>query len=881
MLACFPCENLSKFVQVSERADARELTMTLEGLRREGWNKADTRDPGVYCAVCGRALTFDVIANGLVDDRIDYLKPDAFDASAVADELRGLRPDAAWNVLDVPARAASFGELASDVHPSVIEALRRTGRATLYRHQAQAVDAALRGENVVQATSAGSGKSLGFTLPVLDRLIRDPAATAVVMFPLLALANDQLNALARLGTADDPWVDDSALDLTLGEGIEPIRVARLDGSTPAYAKKAIRDHARLLITTPDQVHLSVLRMAVRKYADGSSWRRLLGGLSVVVLDEIHTYQGVFGSNVAQVLRRLRRASAAHGASPQFLTASATIGNPVDLAERLTGTGPFTLVDQDGSPVRPRKILICNPPPLAEQASKTKPKHVADEAGRVAPQTVAIELIPSGALASTEHAPVRTICFARSRHEVFQLAQRLKAALTSLHRPELADAVAPYAATFTSEARQDQESKIRDGSTLAVVSTNALELGIDIPSLSLAVLIGYPGQLSSFRQRAGRVGRAGEGLVVLIVGDDPLQQYLAQRPEELARLLEARAEDVVVNPEAREVLRRYGIQAAAADLGGLAFEDAEYFGKEAVESYLADAVGPPKASYRGRDYWFLGDTDEDAYENLRSPGGADSYTVQAVQGQKKTAIGTIDGATAPRDAFQSAVWTTPDGTYEITGFSTKTHEVFARGPLALPYSTRGMAQDTVTLLDVVASPAEVSGAAMAYGALSIARSVHSFKKITLAGTETTEQVPSGGKWPPVEFLTEGLALSIPAEWLAGGAWDADGALRALEHVLLALSPRVVACDPIDLDANTQHNTLYLYDSFGGGIGISRPAFERFDEIVDLGVRVVGGCPCETGCPGCVHSARRPDGNRGLSKEGGLDLLGRLAGSSARI
>jgi DEAD/DEAH box helicase domain-containing protein len=876
VLGCFDCRNLAAFVQVSSRRDARTLTQTAShGLKAATWDRPDDRDPGVYCAQCGHGLEADTRALGLVDDRVDFVRPQSFDVDSSAAELMGLRPDATWSELLVPARDAMFGPMPTRLHPAIVEGLQRTGRRELFTHQVSAIAGALRGANVVQATAAGSGKSLGLLVPVLDALLRDPSATAIAVFPLLALANDQLSALSRFGLRPDEWRNESSFDLVLDPDLPAIRVARYDSATFEHEKLEARGYGRLLVTTPDSIHASVLRMAARRYADGSSWFALLRGLSYVVLDEIHVYQGVFGSNVANVIRRLRRAAAWHGGDPRFLLASATIGNPLELAESLTGTGPFALVDNDGSPQRARRILICNPPMSSEQtlkrAAAVSGKEI-ENVGRVAPQTVAIDLVVNGALASPAHPPVRTICFGRSRVEVFALTKRIKGRLKDLHAAELADMVEPYAATLLSDDRVRAEGKLRDGSTLAVVSTNALELGIDVPDLSIAVLCGYPGQVSSFRQRAGRVGRVGQGLVVLIVGDDPLQQFIARDPSALEALLAGRAEDVVINPAAPEIVRRYGLAAGSDDLGGVAFEDCVYFGEDAVNGWLADAAGSPDVEHRGVAYWRQ-PSPPDSYPSLRSSGANASYLVVAKAGAERTPVGVIDAATAPRDAFVGAIWSGPEHLYRVVGFDEKSHQIFCEGPIDSPYLTRGIPVDTVTVdADLVAVRA-LSTARAGYAELSIQRSVFSYKQVLISGGEHTHPVESP-RWPPVTFRTEGLHLRLDAGWTAGLGCDPRDAVKGLEHVLLSLSPVVVACDPNDLNAASDGATIYLYDSFGSGIGLSRVAFERLEEIVDLGHRLVTSCACQNGCPSCVFLARRPDGNQGVSKSGAIALLARL-------
>lgn len=886
MLACWDCRNLENFVQVSPRGDARSVQQSSSGLKPLSWDQADTRQPGLYCASCGSPIEGEVDQLGLDDSRLDFVEPQDFRAELLVEELKALRPDAHWERLELPAQDPRFRDLDADLAPPVAAALSRTGRQRLYTHQADAVEAALRGGHVVQATPAGSGKSLGFVLPVLDTLVREPDATALFIFPLKALANDQLAGLARFSVDDDPWLDHSSFDLRLTADSEPIRVGRYDGSTLKHEQVEVRRSARLIIATPDMLHASVLRMAHQTYKDKTSWAPFLRGLRFVVLDEIHSYQGVFGSAVANVLRRLRRVANRCGMDPKFLTASATIGNPVDLAERLTGVSPFELVDNDGSGRRSRVVLICNPPERDKEAATTKAQATKKErddeagepgeAGRIAPQTIAIDVVSKAALASESHLPIRTIGFCQSRNAVFQLSKRIQGSLTELKRADLADHVAPYAATFLADDRVEEEGKLRDGTTLAIISTSALELGIDIPDLSLAVLVGYPGQISSFRQRAGRVGRTGEGLAVLIVGDDPLQQFLARDPEALQRLLAARAEDVVLNAEAPEIARRYGLAPAQEEFGGIAYEDASYFGAEVVDDWLRDATGPPTTEIRGIGYWHQ-PWGEDPYANLRSSVSGKSYTVVAASKRDRKAIGVIDEASAPRDAFVPAIWTGPGGDlYRVVGFEQDRAEIYCEGPIEAGFQTRGVSIDRVEVLGEHHPVAQHGDARVGYGVLRITRQVFSYRQQHFSGVEKSFPVERG--WPPVEFVTDGLFLESQPEWFADDQ-ERESVLRSVEHVLLSVAPALIACDPYDLDASSDRHGVYVYDSFGGGLRLSEVLFHRIDELTQLGLEVVGTCPCASGCPSCIMLSRRPDGNKGLSKAGALMLLGRLNSAAA--
>ena len=541
-----------------------------------------------------------------------------------------------------------------------------------------------------------------------------------------------------------------------------------------------------------------------------------------------------------------------------------IGNPVELAEQLTGLRPFHLVDEDGSARRNRIVLVCNPPlRSAEQAGEGE-----DEPRRLAPQTVAIDLVCEAALASDLHEPVRTIAFSRSRNAVFGLAKRVQNRLKDLRRADLADAVAPYAATFLANDRQDAEKRLRDGSTLAIFSTNALELGIDIPDLSFAVLEGYPGQISSFRQRIGRVGRSGEGVAVLIVGDDPLQQYLARDPSSLSGLLDARAEDVIVNPQAVEIAQRFGLAPAVEEMGGIAYEDAEFFGSELVNRWLREVAGAPARTVGDRAY-FAVPTDLEPYQSIRNAAGGRSFTVYRVDRRDREPIGTLDEASCPRDAFVPAIWSGPNGdTYRVIDYSLDPPEILCEDAPDVNYLTRGILVDRVDVERDLRTPVVMPRSAVGYGVLHIHRQVVGYREQLISGAERTKDLVRG--WPPIDFQTDGLYIQIDPSW-TDDEEDRDGAVRAFEHVLLSAAPVVVACDPHDFDASSDRQAVYLYDTFGGGLRQSEAVFDRLDEIMQIGREIVATCPCASGCPGCVMLSRRPDGNFGLSKKGAQSIF----------
>src|SRR5215212_9778705 len=396
----------------------------------------------------------------------------------------------------VNAKPGHERPIPGELHPEVADALRARGIDRLWSHQAEAIHAAWAGPMIV-TTGTASGKSLCFNLPTLDVLCRDSRARALYLYPTKALAQDQARALNALG-------------------VKRARPAIYDGDTPKEQRSAIRRDANVVLTNPDMLHLGIL-------PNHPAWANFLANLAVVVVDEAHVYRGVFGSHVANVLRRLRRIAAAHGTAPRVLLASATIGNPAELAERLTGLDDVTVIERDGSPVTKRTIAMWNPP-ITDEKLGTRRSVLSEAADLLA------ELVVQGA---------RTIVFMKSRKAVELMAKFTQLALEDLGHGKLAERIAPYRAGYTPQQRRELERRLVEGELLGVVSTDALELGIDIGSLDAAICVTFPGTVASLRQMWGRAGRRGRGLAVYVAGEDALDQFFCRHPDEfLERPVEA-------------------------------------------------------------------------------------------------------------------------------------------------------------------------------------------------------------------------------------------------------------------------------------------------------------------------------------------------------
>jgi len=463
-----------------------------------------------------------------------------------------------------PARAADTVPIPGDLHPAVRAGLHRVGIDSLYTHQAAALDAAAGGP-VVVTTGTASGKSLCFNLPALDVLCSDTGARALYLYPTKALAQDQARALH-------------------GFGLPALRPAIYDGDTPRAERAAIRRRANLVLTNPDMLHVGIL-------PNHSAWGDLFANLAAVVVDEAHVYRGVFGSHVANVLRRLRRIAQAYGTQPRFLLASATIANPLELAERLTGLDDFSLIDADGAPKAARRIAIWNPP-------------LTDEAigARRSPLPEAAEL-----LASLVAEGARTICFMKSRKGVELIARYAQSELRTRGEPGLADRIAPYRAGYTPAQRRELEAKLTAGDLLGVVTTDALELGIDIGSLDAAISVTFPGTVASLRQQWGRAGRRGRGLALYVAGEDALDQFFCRHPDEF---LDRPVEAAILDHESEQI--HLGHLRCAAHEGPLSAGDADTLGPRweahAQRLVAAGALRERRGTYVPRSPRTSGSTD---------------------------------------------------------------------------------------------------------------------------------------------------------------------------------------------------------------------------------------------------------------------------------
>jgi DEAD/DEAH box helicase domain-containing protein len=724
------------------------------------------------------------------------------------------------------ARSARTVSIPEDLDWRVIEALREAGVERLYEHQEQAVRCAFAGPTVV-TTGTASGKSLCFQLPTLEVLISDPTARALYLYPTKALAQDQARALHGFGLH------------------KAIRPAIYDGDTPRAERSAIRKRSNLILTNPDMLHVGIL-------PHHDAWDDLFSNLAFVVIDEAHVYRGVFGSHVGNVLRRLRRVAAIHGTEPRFLLTSATIANPIDLAERLTGLSDFQLVDRDSAPKATRRVAMWNPPLLDEQLGvRASALYEAAE--------VFSELIAGGA---------RTICFMKSRKGVELI---LRHAVDRLE-PELAGRIAPYRAGYTPAQRHDIQHRLTTGELLGVVATDALELGIDIGELDAAVCVTFPGTVASLRQMWGRAGRRGRGLAVYIAGEDALDQFFCRHPDDfLARPVEA----AILDPGSSEIYAEHLV--CAAHEAPLSTADDEILGPQWHEHAKALAAA---GVLRERATGFVPKRADDypaARVALRSA-SADSFVL--VDASSGEVLGTIEAGRAYSTVHEGAVYLHLGRSYLVRELDLPGRRAMLE-PFSGDYFTQTK-RESMTYIERLIERRETGGVTLSFGSVVYSEVVLGYQRRALQDHALidfqtldlpTTEYPTKALWYELDGLI--AAEPFPPEHLLG-------ALHALEHGQIAVLPLIAMCDRWDIGGlstnahpQTGGPTIFIYEGHPGGVGISRRGYDEFARLVRDAQRLIGECPCRDGCPSCVQSPKCGNLNEPLSKRGALELLRRLS------
>ncbi|HLZ10693.1 MAG TPA: DEAD/DEAH box helicase, partial [Chloroflexota bacterium] len=717
----------------------------------------------------------------------------------------------------LPERPARYGEWPASLDGRIVGALAKRGIARPYTHQAEAIARVLDGDNVVVVTPTASGKTMCYNVPVLHAILAEPEARALYVFPTKALAQDQLAELR---------------DLTTLMGVD-LATHTFDGDTPANARRAVRQAGQVVITNPDMLHSGIL-------PHHTQWHRLFANLKYVVIDEMHVYRGVFGSNVGNVIRRLKRICAHYGASPRFILSSASIANPVALAENLIEE-PVSPVTDNGAPAGEKYLVLYNPP-VVNRALGIRTGSVT-AARRLAGQIIGNR--------------IHTIVFARSRLIVEILLRYLR---TDAERARLAiETIQGYRGGYLPNERRAIERGLRDGTILAVVATNALELGIDIGSLEACVMVGYPGTVASTWQQLGRAGRRESTSVgIMVASSSPLDQYVVGHPD---YLLGAPIESGLINPDNLFILANH-VKCAAFELP---FADGDVFGRRSPDDLLRH-FGDERILFRSGDRWFWSAESFPAHEiSLRTASAENVVIVDQTNVESVNVIGEMDRPSAATMLHDEAIYIHGGRQFEVIRLDWEEKKAFVRA-VEVDYYTDANLAVRLAVLDQFAGEDR-----RAWGEVSITYLATIFKKIKL---ETHENVGWGKiRLPEDTFHTTSFWLTLPPHhWTTS---EVERGLNGVSHVLGNVAPLFLMCDPRDLGVYsetrgpfTQLPTVFVYDSVPGGVGFAERLYGSYEQLIRAAADLVDQCSCDSGCPSCVGA---PIGDDDGIKSVALGLL----------
>jgi DEAD/DEAH box helicase domain-containing protein len=723
---------------------------------------------------------------------------------------------------------------AGDWPPGSREGMHALGVESLYSHQAAALDASSRRENVLLATPTASGKTLSYLLALLASRQSDPCARALFVYPLKALARDQLTAIRTFLS---------------GAGLAAEAVAEVyDGDTPESARRRIRRQPPLaVLTNPDMLHLGIL-------PHHDTWAPFLGSLALVVLDEAHVYRGIFGAHVRHVLRRLLRLARAHGADPRIVAGSATIGAPREFIETLTGE-PFGVVRESGAPQALRHVVFLAP-------------------DAVSPYTVATR-----ALARSVEAGHKTIAFTKARRITELMHRWLRDS-----SPEIASRVASYRAGYLPEERREIESRLFSGQLDGVISTSALESGIDVGGLDVCVLVGYPGSLANSWQRIGRAGRGSrESLAVLVALPDALDRYVVRHPE---HFFSGDFERVVLDPE-NDTVADLHLQAAAAERS-LDPSDVEFLAGPGGERRLARLVEQGRVSeVHGERRWFSLRRRPQREIGLRNAGRPYSLILAG----SSRSLGSLDQQRVWFEGHPGAIYLHAGQSYRVLDVSAD-ERVIRLERAEVDYYTQVYARKETEILERF-EQRPLGPATLAWGRLRVTTFIEGYGRKRLFSQEEISRHPLEA--PPQVLETVGFWIEFPVEMVAQLVADERhpvGSLHALEHAAIGLFPLLAICDRWDLGgiSYARHPQLnrpavFVYDGWPGGVGLARTGYVRAEELLDRTQQLISGCECDDGCPACVHSPKCGSGNVPLDKAGASEalqvVLGRRALETAAV
>ncbi len=716
----------------------------------------------------------------------------------------------AWR--HITAKSGIYEEFPEWTEDKLVRILKEKGISKLYSHQASALESIKNKKNVVVVTPAASGKTLCYNLPVLDSILKDENSRALYLFPTKALSQDQLTELYQLI---------SALD-------EGIKTYTYDGDTPSSARQAIRKKGHIVVTNPDMLHLGIL-------PHHTKWMDFFGNLKYVVIDEIHIYRGVFGSHLANVIRRLKRICRFYGSRPQFICCSATIANPRELSQKIVGE-EFILVDNNGAPRGEKHFLFYNPPVINKELGirKSLIKEVA--------RFVAYFL----------NYDIQTIIFARSRLTTEVLTSYLKDFLAKTGRSK--DMVRGYRGGYLPNLRREIEKGLKDGEIKGVVSTNALELGIDIGQLDACFMAGYPGTISSTWQQAGRAGRrSNSSIAILVASSNPLDQFVINHPD---YFFGESPESAVIDPDNLSILVSH-IRCASFELP---FEEGEDFGTKKLRDVLEYLEKEGVLHCVEKKWYWMSEIYPTDEISLRSA-SVDNFVIIDTTDKQEQVIGEMDKASVPTLIYEGAIYLHEGEQYAIHRLDYQNQKAYAE-KVKVNYYTDAQTETNIKVLDVFEKDEE-SNMEHTFGEVAITTVSTCYKKIKFY---THENIGFGEiSLPPEEMhttaywlaLTNDISELLELQESENTSFNLSSGLLALSNVLINVVPLYVMCDPQDVRAVSEVRspftgkpTIYIYDNYPGGVGFSEKMFELRRPLLQAAQELILGCGCEKGCPSCV-------------------------------
>jgi DEAD/DEAH box helicase domain-containing protein len=741
----------------------------------------------------------------------------------------------------IPHQGAVFGKLDAPLHPSLQACLKSLDISDLYSHQTKALNAILAGKNVMIATPSASGKTLCYHLATLDALLHDKNSRALYIFPTKALAQDQLRSLRKIaGPLSLPAPPRRS------KIISTVAAATFDGDTPQDERANIRRQARVVLSNPDMLHLGIL-------PNHQSWSRLFRNLKYVVLDETHIYRGVFGSHVANVLRRLRRLCAFYDSHPQFICCSATIANPREHAQNIVGL-PFEAIVEDGSPHGEKYFTFWNPP-LIDQ-TKTSRRSSNSEAAFLLKELIQKE--------------IRSLVFASTR----KLTELIYIYTQEQLPPSLRDKISPYRAGYLPEDRRRIEHQFFDGQLLGLVATTALELGIDIGDLDATVLTGYPGSIAGAWQQAGRSGRSAySSLSFLIAQQSPLDQYLMHNPD---FFFSKNFDNAIINPDNPHILKPHLVCAAWEK--PLDNTDDKFFG--ASTSTMLTELEQEGKLRKHRERWHPAPSISYPAQdiNIRATSGQ-NYAV--IDGRDGCLLETVEASVAFFQIHPGSIYLHQGESYLITELDLARRIAWAE-PKPVDYYTQTMEIHDIRVTKLLEQK-DCHGVKVYFGDVDVTVTVVGFKR----KKQFTEEVigEESLDLPAQNFPTKALWFDLPhkaIDRIAAAGLDLHGGLHACEHAAIGILPLFALCDRNDIGGvstafhpDTGKAQIFVYDAHAGGIGITEKGFEIITELWRATLKAVKECPCTDGCPSCIQSPKCGNNNEPLDKEAAIVLLEELA------